>query len=104
MITYDCSSCGQDFAVTEFQKPVCFYCQAQVGFTIAKKEKLTPVVMAARLKLVTDRMMENLQKAYAVRPEEVDEQELLSAMKKAKDLKDQINNLSLNDSKSNSRE
>lgn len=90
MITYQCGQCGMDFAIGELQKPKCFYCEATENHTVIKKQKLTPEVMAERLKLVTDRMMENLKKAYEVKPDDMDEEELLETMGKAKDLRDRV--------------
>lgn len=68
MITYQCLECGMDFAVTEKDWPRCFYCDSQRDYLILTKEKITPEVMARRLKIVTDRMMENLQKAWETVP------------------------------------
>ena len=99
MITYLCPQCGMDFAITELQKPRCFYCGAvNMEFIINKKQKLTPKVIKGRLKLVNKRMMENLHKAYLVAKEsgeDFDENELIDILAKAKKLHDGIDNLEL---------
>lgn len=104
MITYLCPQCGMDFAITELQRPKCFYCQAvNMEFIVTKKQKLTPKVMADRLKLVNDRMMENLQKAYKVGKEsgeDFNEGELIDIMAKAKKLHEGISNLKIKNKKS----
>lgn len=101
MITYLCPQCGMDFAITEIQKPRCFYCGAvNMEFIINKKQKLTPKVMKDRLKLVNNRMMENLHKAYLVAKEsgeDFNEDELLDILAKAKKLHDGIDSLELRD-------
>lgn len=88
-----------DFAITELKKPQCFYCQTlNIEFIVIKKQKLTPKVMADRLKLVTDRMMENLQKAYVVGKEsegDCNTDELIDIMAKAKKLQKGIGELKL---------
>lgn len=86
MVTYVCNKCGQDFARTELDKPVCFYCEAEGDCEIVNKQEITPEIIAERLKLVNERMMENLKKAYMNKPDGVDEDELLEVMSKAKEL------------------
>ena len=98
MITYLCKKCGFDFAVTEKQKPKCFYCDSKANFKIIKKQKITPRVIADRLKLVTDRMMDNLKKAYAegTKQEKFEEEgDLLEVMKSAKELKGKVQSLKI---------
>lgn len=99
MITYLCPQCGMDFAITELQKPKCFYCQVlNIEFIVTKKQKLTPKVMADRLKLVNGRMMENLQKAYECARgdgEDAAADELIDIMAKAKKLQKGIRSLKL---------
>lgn len=97
MITYLCSKCGIDSALTDAQKPRCFYCEAKTGLKEIKRQKISPQVMAERLKLVTDRMMEALQRAHAInkRDNDVEEGDLLKVMAKAKKLKDNVSALKL---------
>jgi hypothetical protein len=102
MVIYQCLKCGFDFGITEQDKPKCFYCDSTEGYIEIERKKLTPEVLAERMKLVTDRMMENLQKAYKVRPKKANrksdkdsEKELLEVMQKAKDLKQGIDSLKL---------
>lgn len=103
MITYLCPQCGLDSAMTELEQPHCFYCEASnMKFIVIKKQKLTPKVMAARLKLCTDRMMENLQKAYEVGKksgEDFEEGELIDIMAKAKKLQDEVIDLEIDKEK-----
>lgn len=98
MITYECGKCGIDFAVTELKKPKCFYCGATKNHAVTKKQKLTSEVMAERMKLVSNRMMESLKKAYEVKPDDVDEKGLLEAMHKAKHLRDGIHQMEFKES------
>ena len=102
MITYLCRKCGFDFAITELDKPKCFYCESSKDWEIVKKQKLTPEVMSERLKLVADRMMENLKKAHSAGKEtneEFDETELLKVMAKASKLRKNIQHLKLEKNK-----
>ena len=57
--------------------------------------------MAERLKLVSDRMMENLKGAYDVKPDDADEEELLEVMAKAKKFRDHLHDLELKDPEGN---
>jgi len=88
-----------DFAITELQKPRCLYCEAMnIEFIVIKKQKLTPKVMSDRLKLVTDRMMENLQNAYVAGKEGgkyFEEDELIDIMAKAKKLHQGVRDLDI---------
>lgn len=93
MITYICPKCGFDFARTEAEKPVCFYCDNTQGHKIVSKKKLTPEVIAERLRITSNRMMENLKKAWEVRPKEIredpqEEGQMLELLGKAKKLRD----------------
>jgi len=63
IITYQCLNCGFDFALTEKEKPKCFYCESTENYIVIKKEKFTPQAVANRLKISTDRMMESLKGA-----------------------------------------
>lgn len=98
MVTYQCTHCGMDSGRTELDTPQCFYCEATDGLTEVKRELLTPEVMAARMKLCADRMMENLAKAHEVLQrdgEDVPHEEtmLLKAMTKGQDFQRKIHNL-----------
>lgn len=100
MITYLCTKCELDFAMTEKNKPKCFSCGSTKNMVILKKEKLSPKVMTKRLKLVSERMVENLKKAWEYLPKENskqfdDEKTLLKIMTKAKKLSKEIKKLKL---------
>ncbi len=93
LMTYLCHVCRVDFAVADTQDPVCFYCEKKTEYSLIKKQKLSPKVMADRLKYVTDRMMQALQGAYSKMPKDsTDETEgkLLNIMSKAKKLKEDV--------------
>jgi DNA-directed RNA polymerase subunit RPC12/RpoP len=100
MITYFCNNCGFDFAMSELDKPKCFYCGGICDHKIIKKEKITKKVIFNRLKLVNERMMENLRKAYDVRPEELNDEDMdqlmLEALAKGKSLGDMIEKIHKN--------
>src|SRR5687767_4681741 len=64
MIIYMCAECHQDSGFTEHDKPICRYCDSKTEMTLISKVKITPEVMAERLKTVTDRMFSNLQSAF----------------------------------------
>lgn len=95
MIVYLCGNCGFRFGRTELHTPICSYCQAKSGFTIVKKQKLTPTAIAERLKESTDNMMRALLGAYQTRPKEIDEKELLKVMQKAKNFTKKVQSLKL---------
>lgn len=101
MIVYLCGKCGFKFGRTEQYVPVCSYCNARKGFTIVKKEPLTPEAIAERLKESTDNMMNAFMAAFGTRPKEIDENELLKVMQKAKEFKDKVQSLKLKKPKKN---
>ncbi len=101
MIVYLCGKCGFKFGRTEQHVPRCSYCNASKGFKIVKKEPLTPKAIAERLKESTDNMMNAFIAAFGVKPKEVDENEMLQVMQKAKELKDKVQGLSLKKLKKN---
>lgn len=89
MITFLCPRCNLDSAMTERDKLKCFGCDNTKNLTIIKKEKLSIEVMAARMKLVNDRLMSSLQGAYFAGKEDDDfddEAMLLQLMEKAQKL------------------
>lgn len=74
-----------------------FFCESTSGFQEIKKEKLTPKIIGDRLKLVGDRLEENLKKAYDCKPSKQgkingkdSELVLLDTMSKAKELNNKI--------------
>ena len=88
-----------DFARTELEKPRCFYCDINQGFEIIKKQELSPKVMVARLKLSTDRVVDNLKKAYFVGKQEDDkfnEEKLIKILAKANKLRHKVQSLKFN--------
>jgi DNA-directed RNA polymerase subunit RPC12/RpoP len=99
MIVYRCGNCGQEFGRTELHTPACSYCDSKQGFTVIKKQKLTPKAIAERLKASTDNMMKALIGAYQTRPERINEKELLKVMQKAKAFTGKVQRLKLKKSK-----
>lgn len=98
MITYLCHNCQMDFTRTELDEPQCFYCDSSDNFEVIKKERITPEVIVARLKLSTDRMVDNLKKAYFADKEEIDdldEEEFIKIMDKANKLRKRVQALKL---------
>jgi hypothetical protein len=102
LIVYKCNTCGQDCGYTEKQKPRCRFCGNPKNLSIVSKQRITPEVMAARLKEVTDRMMSNLISAYEQLPKTQEnivaegkdaEIEMLKLMDKAKKFKDKVDRL-----------
>lgn len=92
MVTYLCRQCGADFARLEQEIPECFGCGHSKGHKILSKKECTPEVMAERIRLSTNRMMENLKKAWEVRPKEIREdpkaeKEFLKLLNRAKELR-----------------
>ncbi len=96
MIIYYCNHCQIDFGRRENEESVCFFCGSKEHAEFVRKEELTAEVLIERMKILANRALENLQKAYLVRPEDADEGELLDAMVRAKELKDKINQLGKN--------
>lgn len=87
-----------DFTRTELDKPVCFYCESSGDFEVIKKEEITPEVIASRLKITTDRIMDNLTKAYFADKDKMDdfeEEELLKIMSKANKFRKRVQALKL---------
>ena len=60
LLTYLCNTCGFDYTRFEGDLPECFYCESTDNFTIIRKEKITGKTM----KIATERLVENLEKAY----------------------------------------
>jgi DNA-directed RNA polymerase subunit RPC12/RpoP len=104
MIIYKCEACGQESGFTELDSPQCRYCKSEEHMVVVSKQELTPEVMAARLKAVTDNMMKNMESAFQTLPEQpkdvlgenVDsEAEMLRLMARMQKLRDQLQNLDL---------
>jgi hypothetical protein len=104
MIVYKCTACGMESGFTELDKPMCRFCDATDGLEMVSKQELTPEVMAARLKAVTDNMMNNLESAFQALPdvdknalgEDVDpEEEMLKLLARVQKFRDQIQGLKL---------
>src|SRR5690606_884877 len=64
MMVYECGECGQTSGFSDLDDPRCYYCESTTSLTLISRQELTPEVMAARLKAVTDNMMKNLESAY----------------------------------------
>jgi DNA-directed RNA polymerase subunit RPC12/RpoP len=106
LILYKCNACGQESGFTELDVPQCRYCKSNAQMQEISKQELTPEVMAARLKAVTNNMMKNMESAFQTLPdldkdvmgENVDaEEEMLKLMAKIQKLRDQIQGLELRD-------
>lgn len=93
MVFYFCNRCKLDFARHHGEPPVCFSCGLQDKAEFLRKEPMTKELMINRMKALAARTLENLQKAYQVRPEDADEAELMDAMLKAQELKDKIDRM-----------
>lgn len=103
MLTYLCLNCNFDFAISDTDKPRCFYCDAKDGFKLLSREKITPEVIAARLKKVSDRLMDNLKSAYEAGKddEDFDETMMLQVLDKASQLRKKTHSLKLKNKKNN---
>ncbi len=105
MMIYVCSTCGLDSAFTETEKPVCRYCDEPTEMKLISKEKITPELIEKRLKASTERMLSNLQSAFesmtvedkAAFGDQDAEKEMLLLLAKAKELKEKIAQLKLED-------
>jgi len=104
MMIYLCSSCGLESGYTENDKPVCRYCETKTRMELISKQELSPQVMAARLKTVTDNMLSNLVSAFESMTEEDKklfppdsdpEKEMLLLLDKAKKFKENVQSLEL---------
>lgn len=98
MITYLCATCTFDSGRTELDGPWCFYCQNSEHLTEIKRVPMSPDAIAERLKISSDRMIENLLKAYNLSlkdwPDNLkEEMMLLKAMAHGKKLKDALKDM-----------
>jgi hypothetical protein len=106
MVIYRCNSCTQESGFTELDEPTCRYCDAEGPMELVSKKELTPEVMAARLKEVSDNMMKNLESAFQIMPDleegalpanEDAEGEMLKLLARVQKFRDQIQKLELRD-------
>lgn len=110
MVTYLCLKCNIDSARTELDPPECFSCGNMDAalMQILEKKKITPEVMAERLKKVTDRMMENLKAAYFAGKDagdpDFDENQMLELLEKVKEYRDDVQGLELKDPEAEAKE
>ena len=104
MIVYLCTSCGLESGYTEQDRPECRYCETKTTMTLVSKQELSPEVMAARLKTVTDNMMANLVSAFEsmtdedkkyLSEDEDPEKEMLLLLEKAKKFREDVQALEL---------
>lgn len=100
IVTYLCNKCGFDFAITEKDKPKCFYCDSTSKHTEISRRELSLESIVERLKLVNDRLEKNLKEAYAERPQDLPavggedgELILIKALSGVKSLKEKTNSL-----------
>jgi len=79
MIIYFCQKCELDSGCTEQDQPVCYCCDSPDHLVELSRSPLTPKILADRMKLCADRMMDNLHAAYESKDESLDpkEEELL---------------------------
>jgi hypothetical protein len=98
MITYLCPRCHLDSGRTELDPPLCYMCDSGEGLIEISREPLSREVMFNRMKICSDRMIDNLRKAYDVAegdwPKD-DEQELmlLEAMARGQDIHEALQEL-----------
>ena len=84
---------------------MCRYCDEPTEMKLISKEKITPDLIEKRLKASTERMLSNLQSAFESMTEEDKaafgdqdaEKEMLLLLAKAKELKEKITQLKLED-------
>lgn len=103
MVIYRCKTCTLESGYTEQDVPKCRYCDEETSMELISKQELTPEVMAARLKAVSDNMMKNLESAYQSMPDDQNllgddkdaEGEMLKLLAMMQKLRDQIQNLKL---------
>lgn len=110
MMIYKCSVCRKESGYADNDTAECRYCDEKTEMTLVSKQEITPEVMAARLKELTDNMFSNLHSAFesmteedkANFPEGKDaEKEMLLLLAKAKSLKEKIQSLELKDPEKN---
>lgn len=107
MVIYSCSACGQESGMTEKEKARCPYCDATDGLKEISRQEITPEVLEARLKKVTENMFDNLLAAHECMSEEDKknyfsgdtdaEKEMLLLLDKAKKFRDKIRSLEFGD-------
>lgn len=107
LVVYSCSACGQESGMTEKETPRCNCCDATDGLKEISRQEITPEVMEARLKKVTENMFDNLLAAYESLSEEDKknyfsedtdaEKEMLLLLDQAKKFKDKIQSLEFKD-------
>ena len=95
IITYFCQKCGFDFAITELDKPKCFYCDSYKNWKIVKKQKFSLKNLAGRMKLVNERLKSSLKGAYKAGKESnnFDEDLMLDVMNKIKKLEKNVRSI-----------
>lgn len=103
---YYCPECDMDFSYVDDDQPYCRVCDKETNMTFVEKIKITPQVIADRIKASTDRMYNALRAAYDARGEDFDaaypdtedpEKMMLNLLAKAKKFKEKIDNLELKD-------
>lgn len=100
MIIYRCEDCDQESGYTELNTPKCRFCK-KTRMKLVSKQELTPEVLAARLVVTTDNMMKNLEAALNILPsgDPDAEGDLLRIMARAKELRDKVQGLKLEEPK-----
>src|ERR1051326_7100436 len=103
MYIYKCTACGYDSGNLDEHAPeACKYCDEKGTMQLAEKKRITPELMADRLKELSERMFKNLQLAFeslseedkAAFPKDIDpEKQMLLLLAKAKELKEKMDGL-----------
>lgn len=91
-----------DFSYVDDDKPYCRVCDKETNMTFVEKIKITPQVIADRIKASTDRMYAALRELYEARGDDFDaaypdtedpEKMLLNLLAKAKKFKEGVDDL-----------
>ncbi|MDZ4824819.1 MAG: hypothetical protein SH856_15295 [Flavobacteriales bacterium] len=114
MLIYHCSTCEQDSGFSELEDALCRFCNKNNAMTLVSKQELTPEVMAARLKEVTNNMMKNLEVAFNSMTDEDKvmlsgegndaEQQMLELLAKVQKFRDDVQGMELKDPEKKDKE
>lgn len=99
LIIYRCEVCDQESGFTDLYDPYCRFCKRADSLVLVSKTDYTSRAVNDRLKIVADRMLFNLTRAYEVLPKYDDnivsegadaEMELLRLMDLVKKFRDKL--------------
>jgi len=99
IITYRCEGCGETVMTNDDREDEaeCFDCGTSDFLKELKRELITPELIAVGMKKSAESMVTNLQKAYEAGKEtgfeKDEEEEILQALAKAKEMRDSIFNI-----------